>query len=900
MSKIASFGSCAYFLVHLAAVAETSGMAPPALSALTGPVTRGALFMQEARLSEGLDVSEAHYLDQLGYCVAIDGDTLAVGAPYADTPFGNTGGDHGAIHIYTKPESKPWTHQATIRLDELVNGNYNVGYYFALDGDTLIVRARGVEGTGRGLYSYVRSGSDWSLQQWFYVRRLPSNAYQDADAVALDGDTLVAGCAFASGGSGLGSSGAVGVFARSGSTWIQQQYLQPADPVEFGNYGTSVSVSGDSFAVGAPNTHPDGQPALDDAGAVYVYQSGVFQAKLVHPAPAINDEFGRSVAIAGDTLVIGAPLDDTSAANTGSAHVFTRSGGVWTLEASLTASDAAASDEFGASVSISGETIIVGSRLDNAAAGSDQGSSYVYTRSAGVWTQQAKITASDAGDSDRFGQCVMVDGDVAVIGADLYDQEPGDQTGSAYVFERSGSSWSELQNLFLDVGEFTAGDRMGWAVAAGESTVVVGAPLDDINPNVVDVGSVYVFVHDGMSWSKQAKLLASDAASGGMFGSAVALDGDRLIVGAPRSAASTSAAYIFERTGSTWTQQIRLVPADPIVNGYFGTAVTIDGDTAVVTSLLSNDVSTGNAGAAYVYVFNGSTWVLQAKISEYNADPATRKIGRSVDLEGDNLAVGLETYTGSVSTQGGVLIFTRTGSIWSGEALLLASDPASGDEMGHSVAISGDTVLSGAHREGPTGSADHGSVYAFVKSGGSWSEQAKLLNPEPGFKLRFGHSVDVEGDVAIAGQGTFTTNGANGAYLFKRTGTSWVYQGALLYEPDEPLNANYRFGHAVSLHGSLALIGAPGYVGEGGLECGEAFVFQLSKPSCNSCPGDMDASMALDGLDVAGFAACAAQTGSNCVCSDFDEDGLEAGDDMADDTAAFVDALLVVATPACP
>ena len=211
------------------------------------------------------------------------------------------------------------------------------------------------------------------------------------------------------------------------------------------------------------------------------------EAKLTASDAAAGDLFGQAVQISGDTAIVGARFDDDAGPNSGSAYVFTRSGTTWTQQAKLTASDAAAGDEFGISVAISGDTAIVGSHMDDDA-GSGSGSAYVFVRSGTTWTQQAKLTASDAAAGDFFGHSLSILGDMALIGGER-NGDAGPNSGSAYVFTRSGTTWT--QQAKLTASDAAAGDFFGHWVSFSGETAIVGSHLnDDAGP---DSGSAYVY-----------------------------------------------------------------------------------------------------------------------------------------------------------------------------------------------------------------------------------------------------------------------------------------------------------------------------------------------------------------------------------------------------------------------
>ena len=197
----------------------------------------------------------------------------------------------------------------------------------------------------------------------------------------------------------------------------------------------------------------------------------------------VDDRFGGSVAISGDTVVVGAPRDDDAGFDSGSVYVFVRSGTTWTEEAKLTASDAAAEDEFGVSVALSGDTALVGASGDDDA-GSGSGSAYVFVRNGTSWSQQVKLTASDAAAEDGFGASVALSGDTALVGASG-DDGTGVSSGSAYVFVRNGTSW--IQQAKLTASDAAAIDYFGYSVALSGETALVGAPFND------GVGSAYAY-----------------------------------------------------------------------------------------------------------------------------------------------------------------------------------------------------------------------------------------------------------------------------------------------------------------------------------------------------------------------------------------------------------------------
>ena len=274
-------------------------------------------------------------------------------------------------------------------------------------------------------------------------------------------------------------------------------------------------------------------------------------------------------------------------------------------QAKLTASDGESNDQFGYSVAVSGDgnTAVIGAYGDDDG-GTNAGSAYVFVRSGSSWTQQAKLTASDGAASDFFGRSVVIsgDGNTAVIGADG-DDDGGIDSGSAYVFTRSGSSWTQQAKLTASDGASSYHFGRSVAVSGDGNTAVIGAIGVDEGR-----GSAYVFVRSGSSWTQQAKLTASDGASEDQFGWSVAVsgDGNTAVIGSyadDDGGDRSGSAYVFSRSGSSWTQQAKLTASDRAANDYFGWSVAVsgDGNTAVIGSYADDDRG-GGSGSAYIFV----------------------------------------------------------------------------------------------------------------------------------------------------------------------------------------------------------------------------------------------------------------------------------------------------------
>lgn len=356
-------------------------------------------------------------------------------------------------------------------------------------------------------------------------------------SVSVDGDYAIAG-AFGDDDNGI-NSGAAYIYQRNASGWVQQAKLLPNVGASQENFGYSVDISGDYAIVGAYKNTENGI----SSGSAYIFHRNgstwTQQAKLNAADAAADDWFGFSVSISGDYAVVGARFDDDNAISSGSAYVFRRSGTNWIEEAKLTASDASGADFFGSSVAIDGGYVVIGAPGDNDS-GSGSGSAYIFRRIIANWTQQVKLTATDAAAGDEFGSSVAINGDYVVVGAPK-DDDGASNAGSAYVFQGSGANWN--QQAKLTAADAGADDAFGFQVAVDGEYVLVGTWLDDENGNT-DQGSAYLFQRDGSSWTQETKFTASNGAADGQFGTSVSVSGLRLMVGANGN--SSGSAYFFE------------------------------------------------------------------------------------------------------------------------------------------------------------------------------------------------------------------------------------------------------------------------------------------------------------------------------------------------------------------
>jgi len=371
-----------------------------------------------------------------------------------------------------------------------------------------------------------------------------------------------------------------------------------ADIADF--FGNSVSISEDYAIVGAYK-HDDDANGIS-SGSAYIFQrngdSWIQQSKITASDGVAGDNFGSSVSISGDYAIIGAYKDDDNGSNSGSAYIFHRNGNSWDQQAKITPTDGQAEDGFGFSVSISGDYTIIGAYKadDN---GSNSGSAYIFHRNVNSWNQQAKITPTDGQAEDGFGFSVSISEDYAIVGATLEIKNGSD---SAYIFHRNGISWS--QQSIISPSDGATQIFFGYAVAISGEYAIVGAPVD--NENGYYSGSAYIFHRNGNNWSQQEKIFAADATPEDGFGISLSISVDYIIIGATGDDYNgnlSGSSYLFHRSGSSWSQQEKISASDGTPESAFGVSVSISGEHLIIGSSF-DDVNGLNSGSAYFFKYN--------------------------------------------------------------------------------------------------------------------------------------------------------------------------------------------------------------------------------------------------------------------------------------------------------
>lgn len=886
----------------------------------------------------------------------------------------------GAVYVF-KRTGTTWSQEAYIKAPN-AGADDHFGYSVAIFEDTIVAGADN-EGSNQttitngttassnnsalasgAAYVFKRTGTTWAQEA--YIK--PSNTEAGdsfGTSVAVFENTIVVGAhredsnqttitngATASADNSNADSGAAYVFKRTGTTWAQEAYLKPSNNDIGDRFGISVAIFEDTIAIGSngedsnQTTITNGATAsadnsLTNSGAIYVFKrAGVTwtqEAYVKAPNVNIGDNFGFSVSIYNDTLVAGATAEDSnqititngttassdnSVNGAGAAYVFKRTGTSWAQQAYLKPPNTDVGDNFGYSVSVFGDSIIVGAPFEasnqttitngttassnNSVTGS--GAVYVFKRTGTTWAQEAYVKAPNSGSGSYFGYRVNAYNDTFIVGAPL---EPSNQTtitngatasnntslsnaGAAYIFTVDRvANWS--QQAYVKAPNAEASDAFGSVVAISEDTVVVSATAEasnqvtitngttaSANNSAADAGAVYVFKRTGVNWAQQAYIKPPNMEAGDSFGISIAISGDTIAVGASaedsnqttitngttasanNSANRSGAVYVFKRTGTTWAQQAYIKAPNAEADDLFGVSVAISGDTLVVGAVgedsnqttitngttASVDNSLSGSGAAYVFKRNGTTWAQEAYLKAPNVNTGDN-FGYSVSIFGDTIVVGAQSEASNQTSitngttasadnslvgSGAAYVFKRTGNAWAQEAYLKASNANVNDLFGKDVTISGDTIAVNAEYEdanqtwitnGTTASSNNsistaGAVYVFKRTGSTWAQEAYLKPPNVGSNNYFGTSVAISGDLIVVGalgeasNQTTITNGTTAssnnsspftgaAYVFKRTGTTWAQESYI-----KAVNAEGdAFGWSVDISGNTVVVGAP-------------------------------------------------------------------------------------------
>ena len=774
-----------------------------------------------------LNTSAAVLHDNLGASVGISGDYAMIGVPEDDT---DNGRDTGSLQVFFRSETGWVQHQKLLASDGVRGDEF--GTALAMSGDYAIVGAPRKDDAGNNsgaAYIFTRQGTAWVEQAKLVAPDARAGDYFGV-SVAIDEDTVLVGGHRIN--KPTADAGSVYVFERLGNSWLLTDHLTAPDATKFAYFGFSVGIDDDTAIIGAIRDDEAGS----DAGAAYVFvRKGVewtFQAKLLGNNTESEDNFGYAVDVDGNFAIVTSPKNKGA----GAAYIYEREGTVWEQKRNrvrirMIPIDRDGASAFGTSVAINGETAVIGAT--GGKVGQDiVGAAYVFTRNEPpFWNQHTKLTASDSRGGDQLGYAVALSGSEVIAGAPKHSAG-GLGSGAAYIYEqKEDGTW--VETIKLSDGETASEDQFGISVAISGNLAISGAQQDDdVAPNA---GAAYIFERSGTLWLQRTKLVADDAKAGDLFGNTVAISGETVVVGAPGAddaGPESGAAYVFTYLGDEWVQRAKLIGDDTSMFDHFGTAVAVHENTALIGAH-GKDEGAEDSGAAYIFVRNGVSWIQQAKLAHRNAVPGDQ-FGYAVAIYGDNALIGAHRSDATGPDSGAAYIFTRNGGTWNQDFELIPNDSGLGDEFGYAVDLTNGIAIIGAPKEDRS-EPDMGAAYVFVETRTAWLQQSKLTATEAEAGDEFGSAVAIHQDTAVVGAWkddhpvTDSRDNAleplqidkGSAYSFLRDGLTWVQKRRIIASGT---NRSDLFGASVAIRGAFAIVGAAGNDNAGD-NAGSAFIY---------------------------------------------------------------------------
>jgi len=668
----------------------------------TGPSSGGSAYVFDFdgvnwSNSAKLTVEDPDSNNGFGNSVSLDGDRALIGASLDSA----NGQYAGAAYIFDFNGST-WRESALLTPSD-IQEQARFGTSVSLSGDRALIGAvSGLGGTidfAGAAYVFDFDGAAWAQSAKLSANEPQGGAEFGASASLAENRALIG----APRTTDIDTpTGAAFVFDFDGSDWNPSKKIIASDG-EFGDrFGQSVSLSGDRALIGAHFADNGG----GGQGVAYLFEYGDSAWNEISKLTSIDcgcvGRFGFAASISGDRALLGAPISVVDGTRNGAAFVFEFDGTSWPQTSQLAASEGALEHRFGSSVAIWGTRALVGAPQDSSN-GSWSGSAYVFDRNGDAWIEVAKLTASNSITGAEFGRAVSLLGDRALIGA------PGYGSNSAYVFEFDGSNWIETAEFTASDGELN--DEFGISVSLSGDRALVGSRFNSGNSN--GSGAAYIFEFEEGIWSETAKLSPSDGASNDQFGISVSLRDDRALIGSwldDDFGDFSGSAYIFDYDGVAWTESIKITPSDSSAEEQFGYSVSLSANRALISARL-DDVNGYRSGAAYIFDFDNSNWSEAAKLFP-GAGDVNDFFGNAVSLSGDTAIVGAIYDSPGGQASGAAYRFELNQGTWDETASLSPSDSSTGDLLGEAVSIAGDYLVVGAPGEDDRGS-QAGAAYVF-------------------------------------------------------------------------------------------------------------------------------------------------------------------------------------------
>ncbi len=742
---------------------------------------------------------------QLGYSVALDGNLAVIASP-----FDNLGGEEsGVVGVYSA-STGALLHLLANPLPE--NGS-RFGWSVAVSGSRIAVGVPGGDGGANDSGFVCLFDLASATPAIPHVIQNPNPALNDrfGTSVAIEGNRVIVGAPF--GDSGAGDAGCAYVYDLAGSLPTQPAFqLNNPDPAGR-NFGHAVAISGLKVAVGTPQDAGTG-----DSSRVHLYDLAgatptVPVLSLADPTPANNEAFGRAVALAGNLLAVGVPLEDGGADNAGAVRVYrTDSATPSVPEWILPNPSPALNDSFGSSLSLSGSRLAVGSPLDDQG-GSDSGRAHVFDLASPTPTVATHVLDNPGPQSnDQFGNSVALSGNRLLTGAHG-DNTGVSDSGSGYVFEVPAGSPAALQQI-VNTPSPPSEEKFGNAVAIHGSLVAAGAFNDD-KGNSSNSGSAFVFDMNAPDPGSPALSLENPApATNDYFGGAVAIEGQRIAVSAYQDdigATNAGTVYLYDRNSATPQVPVLTIPNPaPQSQDQFGNSLALSGGLLVVGASKNDVGGFLDAGSAYVFDLSSPTPAVPVAVLDNPAPGTNELFGYAVGISGRRIAIGVPgNPVNALASAGSVYVYDLDSATPAMPVAVIDNPaPAIGDEFGHSVGISGPWMVAGSPYA-DQGARDAGRAFSFRIDSATPSVPVHLLNnPDPEPEDYHGSSIAISGTRVVIGAPE-TDSGAedSGSALVHELSSATAAVPAAILDPLARDDGDL-FGHAVAIDNGNIVVSA--------------------------------------------------------------------------------------------
>jgi hypothetical protein len=779
---------------------------PPCLAVMAG-LASGAPIPHSLVRSIDSPATARQAGTQLGYTVAHEGNLAVIASP-----FDNFGGeDSGVAGVYSAATGA----LLHLLVNPLPENGSRFGWSAAISGNRVVIGVPGGDsGANDAGIACIFDLSSPTPSVPLHILENPNPAANDrfGTSVAIAGNRVIVGAPL--GDSGTGDAGCTYIYELTGATpTLPALQLNHPDPAGR-NFGHVVALSGSRLAVGAPQEGGSG-----DSSRVYLYdlsQPGPATPvlTLADATPATNESFGRALALAGDTLVVAAPQEDTGADNAGIAYVYDLASGTPGIpDLTLPNPAPALNDAFGSSLALSGSRLVVGNPLDDQG-GSDSGRIHVFDLGSATPAVPTHVIDNPGPQSnDQFGHSVAITGTRVLTGAHG-DNTGVSDSGSAYFFEL-GSATPAVPVRTINTPSPSSEEEFGNALAIHGAIIAVGAYHDDKGNNS-NSGSAFLYDIFHPQPDQPVLTLENPApATNDYFGGAIAIDGDLVAVAAYQDdtgATNAGTVYIYDRSSGTPTVPVWTIP-NPAPNSQdqFGNALALSGNLLVVGAAKNDAGTATDAGSAYVFDLSATSPAVPLAVLDNPSPAAGDLFGYAVALSGSRVAVGSPGNTvNSVAVAGSVHVYEIDSPAPSVPVITIHNpSPGIGDEFGHSVGISGPWLVAGSPYSDHD-ARDAGRAYAFrLDSATPTAPRHFLGSPDPEPEDYHGISIAISGTRVVIGASEvdFSAEDSGAAYVHELGSANPEVPSALL----DPLvhRDGDHFGHTVAIDGINIVVGAP-------------------------------------------------------------------------------------------